>query len=274
MFEILRLNGANPTVGRPFRIEDLQDIWSALVGILSVDATTPKIVSGFDYSGALLDANTPIGDGVIAYDGTLYVYDSVANPLKIGDTLILARESTDDVRRLADGTIQEFSSRFVVVASGTGIELGAITTGKIDQWKTAYIAARAITGAQIGVRTIKRDNLVQPFAPTAFAGRTVSLPSNATLDDIVSWNGDKWAVNDVGIFGATTISLTSDNMDAMPDTLVFYVTPSDASHAITMVSKRGLNQSTTTSASRGLIVTLCKCGDEFVLSSAIPAYFP
>lgn len=269
MFEILTLNATNPTVGRPFRIEDLQNIWSALAGILSVDASAPKIVSGFSVEGALLDPNTPIGDGVIAYDGTLYVYDSVATPMRIGDTVILRREQTDDVRALADGTLQRFSFKYVVAPTGDGIRVGDLTFERINQWKTAYIAARSISGSQIGLRTVTRENLVQPFAPVLEGTGSTILPTNATLDNIVSWNGDGWVVNDVKINAGTTLSLTSDNYDLLPDTLTVRVNPSDVATNLTTTSSMGVTQTVAVSNTRGMIMTLHKSAGSFVLASTM-----
>lgn len=270
MFEILTLNATNPTVGRPFRIEDLQDLWSAIAGILSVDESTPKIVSGFSVAEAELDANAPIGDGVIAYDGALYVYDSVATPMRIGDVIILSRVQTDDVRALADGTLQAFSFKNVAAPTGDGVAVGRISFELINRWKTAYIAARSISGGQIGLRTVTRENLVQSLAPVLEGTGTTVLPTNATLDDIVSWDGNGWRINDIKINGATTLSLSSDNYDLLPDSLTIRVNPSDSATTLTTVSSMGVTQSVAVSSTRGMIMTLHKSAGSFVLASTMP----
>lgn len=271
MFEILTLNDANPTVGRPFRIEDLQNIWSALAGVLSIGATTPKIVSGFNYEDALLDPTRPVGDGVIAYDGTLYVYDSVLSPIKLGDNLVLTRDVvTNDVRQLADGTIQTFSRKNVAEATGRGVDFGTLTTQKINQWKTAYIAARSVSGTQIGLRTVTRENLAQPFASVVSSMQSKVLPANPSIDNFVSWDGSNWVIDYIKVDAGTTLSLTSDNYDLLPDTLTVRVAPPDTALTLTTLSTRGITQSIPLSAGRGVIMTLHKSEGGFVVSSTMP----
>lgn len=270
MFEILTLNATNPTVGRPFRIEDLQNIWSAVAGILSVDVSTPKIVSGFSVVEAVLDPNAPVGDGVIAYDGALYVYDSVATPMKIGDTVILSRVQTDDVRAMADGTLQTFSFKNVAAPTGDGVAIGVLSFDIINQWKSAYVAPRSISGNQIGLRTVTRENLVQSLAPVLVGTATTVLSTNATLDDFVSWNGSGWEINDIKINGATTLLLNSVNFDLLPDTLTVRVNPADTATSLTTVSSMGVTQSVAVSSTRGMIMTLHKSAGSFVLASTMP----
>ena len=270
MFDILTLNATNPTVGRPFRIEDLQNIWSAIAGILSADINTPKIVSGFSYGNALLVPDSPVDSGVIAYNGTLYVYDSEATPMRIGDTVILSTVQTDDVRAMADGTLQRFSSKNVVAPTGDGVTIGVLSFDTINQWKNAYIAPRSISGGQIGLRTITRENLVQSLAPVVTGTATTVLSTNATLDDFISWNGSGWEINDIKINGATTLLLNSVDFDLLPDTLTVRVNPADTATNLTTVSSMGVTQSTGVSSTRGMIMTLHKSAGSFVLASTMP----
>ena len=271
MPKFLRLNDANPSALRPLRVEDLQDIWDAVANTLSQSVNTPVIVSGFSYLDALLDPNAPLTSGVVAYNGKLYAYNADETPLRLGARAYLHDNvPTDDQRQLSDGTIQTFSFKSVVNADpANGIGMGELTANAINLMRSAYIAPRAVTGANIALQTVARKNLVRNFAPVVSAGSSVRLPQNAYLDDIIRFVDDHWEVNAIGFDNVTILSLYSNNddLDQFPDTFSVYVNADTTSKTLNIRANVGIpvTQSVSALANRGTILTFGRVSGGYAL---------
>lgn len=277
MPKFLRLNDANPSALRPLRVEDLQDIWNAVADMLSQSVNTPVIVSGFSYAAALLVPDAPLTSGVIAYKGKLYAYNADETPLRLGASAYLHDNvPTDDQRQLSDGTIQVFSFKSVVNSTAlNGVPLGALTVDKINSMRSAYIAPRSVTGANIALQTVSRANLVRNFAPVVAAYTSVRLPQNAYLDDFIRFVDDHWEVNAIGFDNGATLSLYSndDDLDQFPDTFSVYVYPSSTTTAtLNVLSNTGgfsVTQQISASPNHGTVVTFGRvAGGYAVISTA------
>lgn len=271
MPKFLRLNDANPSALRPLRVEDLQDIWDAVANTLSQSVNTPVIVSGFSYVDALLDPNAPLTSGVVAYNGKLYAYNADETPLRLGARAYLHDNvPTDDQRQLSDGTIQTFSFKSVVNADpANGIGMGELTANAINLMRSAYIAPRAVTGANIALQTVARKNLVRNFAPVVSAGSSVRLPQNAYLDDFIRFVDDHWEVNAIGFDNGTILSLYSNNddLDQFPDTFSVYVNADTTSKTLNIRANVGIpvTQIVSALANKGTILTFGRVSGGYAL---------
>lgn len=276
MPKFLRLNDANPSALRPLRVDDLQDIWDAVAGMLSQSVNTPVIVSGFNYADALLDPNTPLTSGVIAYRGKLYAYNADETPLRLGARAYLHENvPTDDQRQLSDDTIQVFSFKNVVNPDPViGVYVGALTVDKINSMRSAYLAPRSVTGANIALQTVSRANLIRNFAPVVSAETSVRLPHNANLDDFIRFVDDHWEVNLITFDSGTTLSLNSDDdLDQFPDTFSVYVNTDTVARTLNIQSDVGfaLTQTVTAPANRGTILTFGRMANGYALISLFAA---
>lgn len=275
MLKFLKLNDANPSALRPLRVEDLQDIWDAVANMLSQTVNTPKIISGFSYANALLDPNAPLTSGVVAYKGKLYAYNADETPLTLGTRAFLHDNvPTDDHRQLSDDTIQVFSFKSVVNSDpSNGVPMGALTANAINLMKSAYVAPRILTGANIALQTIFRDNLVRNFAPVVSAASSVRLPQNASFDNFIRFVNDHWEVNAISFDNGTILSLDSnDDLDQFPDTFSVYVHAEGPLKTLTIRSNVSffINQTVTVPANSGVILTFGRLLNGYALISLFP----
>lgn len=277
MPKFLRLNNANPSALRPLRVEDLQDIWDAVAGMLSQSVDTPVIVSGFSYVDALLDPNAPLTSGVVAYNGKLYAYNADETPLRLGARAYLHDNvPTDDQRQLSDDTIQVFSFKNVVNPSPVGgVAMGALTVNFIDSKKSAYLAPRSVLGANVALRTITRENLVRNFAPVVSTNTSVFLPQNANLDNLIRFVDDHWEVNAIDFASGTILSLISDDDDLgqFPDTFSVYVAAGATSKTLNIRASIGFSvtQTATVAVKKGAVLTFGRVAGGYALISTFSA---
>lgn len=277
MPKFLRLNNANPSALRPLRVEDLQDIWDAVAGMLSQSVNTPVIVSGFSYIDALADPNVPLTSGVVAYKGKLYEYNADETPLRLGARAYLhADVPTDDQRQLSDDTIQVFSFKNVVNPDPVGgVSMGALTVKLIDSKRSAYLAPRSVLGDNVALHTIMRENLVRNFAPVVSADTSVLLPQNANLDNLIRFVDDHWEVNSIGFDNGTILSLTSDvdDLGQFPDTFSVYAYANNVARTLNIQANVGFlaNQTVTVSTSRGMVLTFGRMAGGYALISTFAA---
>lgn len=143
----------NPTVKRPFRIEDLEFIWQALNDTLGSDDRI-RVISGFDFEDG--DPDNPFTKGVLAYNGQLYYYSGEAPDAFDQHSNFYVRTEVDDTRTFADGTTQAFSYRNIVTGNasggtlvGIGNILRAAKQGFINMITSDKIASNAITTTHI-----------------------------------------------------------------------------------------------------------------------------
>lgn len=277
MPKFLRLNDANPSALRPLRVEDLQDIWDAVAGMLSQSVDTPVIVSGFSYLDALLNPNSPLTSGVIAYNGKLYSYDANDTPLTLGARAYLHENvATDDQRQLSDGTIQTFSFMNVVnTTAQNGVLIGELTADRINAMRSAYVAPRSILGANIALGTVARENLTRSFAPVVSAGASVRLPQNAYLDNFIRFVNDHWEVNAIDFDNGAILSLYSndDDLAQFPDTFSVYVNADANSRVLNVRANVGIpvTQTVTALVGKGTILTFGRVSGGYALISSSSA---
>ena len=275
MPKFLRLNDANPSALRPLRVEDLQDIWDAISGMLSQSVDSPIIVSGFSYLDALTNPNTPLTSGVIAYNGKLYSYDANTHPLRLGARAYLHDNvSTGDQRQLSNGTIQTFSfMNEVNLTSRNGVSVGELTVDRINAMRSSYIAPRSILGANIALGTVARENLTRNFAPVISAGTSVQLPMNASLDNFIRFVDDHWEVNAIAFDNGAVLSLYSydDDLDQFPDTFSVYVAVAPAPRTLNVLTNVGLKIRQTVSivADMGAVLTFGRVSGGYAIISSI-----
>lgn len=273
MLKFLRLNDANPTALRPLRVEDLQDIWSAIADMLSQDVNTPIIVSGFNYSNALLDPTVPVGSGVIAYMGKLYAYNADETPLRLDAIAYLHDDvPTDDQRQLSDGTIQTFSFKNVINGDpSSGVVAVRLSAQGINLMRSAYIAPRAIRGAEIALQQVLRENLVRNFAPVVSAQRSTNLPQDASFDNFIRFVDGHWEVSTIFFDSGTTLSLDSDRDDLayFPDTFSVYVSAAPTTRRLDIRANIGfpITQAITVPSSTDWIITFGRVQDGYAVIS-------
>lgn len=177
----LQLNGAQPSQKRPFRIMDLQDIWSAIGQIFAQkNDSEARIVSGFDRNDSLTEPGYSTA-GVIAYKGDLYTYDPdnygtlrLPGPLPSdpgAPDLYLAKFSTGDMRQLENGDIVTFSYLFVCGADRsrfTGAEELITLSNFVDKVESlkSYIGNGTVTTGKIGAQAVTTNKVADQAVTT------------------------------------------------------------------------------------------------------------
>lgn len=185
---IRTLNPVVPNVKRPFRIEDLQEIWDGLNNAVASDSInevgrpTLIVVSGFvpDLQSGVLYA------GVLAYGGKLYHYDPEYSALCFGDTFYLETQS-GDTRIFEDGLSRPFylDNRVVAepdVTSPDAINLGVITAERLRNASATRIGDNTIVSSMLADNSVAERNLQdesvtnRAVADNAISGRNLAIP--------------------------------------------------------------------------------------------------
>lgn len=170
------MNNADPSVRRPLRVSDLQDLWDGLGTIFAgVPENTVKVVSGFK-----LGDNNTVLEGVLIYNHKLYYYEGGLATL--GNTIYLY-DVPSDPRMFADGQTRDFS--FLNVATVAGIhDDGLVAVQLTPQFIADRLIGDALTAGSV-TTTILRDGAVTSsklatgaVSRKMLATRT-SLPSSA-----------------------------------------------------------------------------------------------
>jgi hypothetical protein len=185
---IRTLNPAVPNVKRPFRIEDLQEIWDGLNNAVASDSIGPQgeprliFVSGFveDMQSGILSA------GVVAYGGKLYYYDPDYSSMVIGDTLCL--ETVEgETRIFEDGLSRPFylNNRAVEesdVTTSNFINCGEITEQFLRQASATRIGDFTIVNSMLANNSVAERNLRnesvtnRTVADNAIKSRNLDIP--------------------------------------------------------------------------------------------------
>lgn len=201
---IRTLNPVVPNVKRPFRIEDLQEIWDGLNNAVASDSINEQgqptliVVSGFasDLQSGVLYA------GVVAYGGKLYYYNPEYSALSFGDTFYLETIQSEDTRIFEDGLSRPFylDNRVVAesdVTSPDAINLGVITAERLRNASATRIGDNTIVSSMLADNSVAERNLQnesvtnRTVAENAINGRNLAIP----VKNLSSDGGSPYAVN-------------------------------------------------------------------------------
>lgn len=205
---IKTLNNAVPSIKRPVRVSDLQDIWDALASVfLPRNFGKTAIVAGMQVG----EDNKTLSAGIIYDHGELFAYDpSSDEPIEIGGYINFKKVDTD-TRTFSDGTARPFAQ--------LNRAYGSAASGAINLTAAAYYNYRAagalgfkLQGKSIDTGAITASNLannavtatklapasVQPqhygygtpcvIADSGEAPIEVASAQTLSLHDIVSYN--------------------------------------------------------------------------------------
>jgi len=179
---IKSINATSPSIKRPFRLSDLQDVWQGLNEALAADtATLPRIVSGFNYTNNPTDF---LSAGMIAFKGQLYVM--AANVAQLGQT-IYGEIDTSDTRTFANGGSFVFATRYLITTtpSPTATLIGPLTISNIIAWRRSAAPvgtpARSIAGYRYAIFDvhISTDSDGTTFQPAVLT--LVTNPFNVSI---------------------------------------------------------------------------------------------
>lgn len=176
--------------GIPVQVSDLQQLWEAFDAFAtSVDATTPRIISGFE------DTSTGgLTGGIIAFNNKAYYLPNGTITPNSGRHLYV--NSVENTQRVAENgqPFNFYSDRVVNVWSDgnqtdKGTYIGEATAANVKAWKGTYIPENgSVTNPVIA------DGAVTTSKIANAAVTTVKLfPSSVTTDKIASnaITGDK-----------------------------------------------------------------------------------
>lgn len=202
---IKRINDTLPGVERPFRLQDIQDVWTGLQQTLALGGDT-RIVCGFN-----INVNGTLSSGVLSYDNRLWVYDTDnTGVIRINDNLYISEISSEDMRVFKDGSTQIFSYNMVVTNS-TGIQIGQATQQNLNIWKTPFIGQNMITTALLA------NGCVTSLKLGASAVQTDHILTNAVTYDKLATDITKCVVT-----GSSDVILTNELTEyTISDFLVF-----------------------------------------------------
>lgn len=154
--------------GNPVRMQDLQNLWSAINSLLRSTKTPISIVAGF--ATANNDTGTNIGEGIICYQGQAYYLG--ADVAKIGQYLY-ANTIQDEQRVYEDGTTRYTYQDYVVnaaanaSASGIGTLIGQATAANLAAWKVGVLSDGSVTAAMLADGAVTTPKLANSAVTTA-----------------------------------------------------------------------------------------------------------
>lgn len=219
---IKTLNSTAPSVKRPVRVSDLQDIWDALASVFYPrSGARTAIVAGMSIG----DDGKTLGAGILFDKGELFAYDPASDdPITIGGYINLKRVDTDN-RTFSDGTARPFAY--------LNKAYGSATSGSINLTEATYYSLLAngalgfkLQGKSIDANAVASTNLangavvstkiatgaVQPqhlgygtpcvVADDGFTTIPVESSQTLSLSDIVSYNAS-------GVFSAKILDASS-----------------------------------------------------------------
>lgn len=289
MANILTLNSANSSKGRPLRLSDLQALWGA-IGSLFVagpQQSTPAILWGFHPQ-----ADNTFSAGALSYGGQLYYYPaSASDKISVGGSVYVDTVPSGDVRVIEGGTSQQFSSYNIVTGKESdtstflfdipiadAVEIfrcammmtqGGIPASMLKPRSItgARIANGAISGTQIANGAVSDAQLSQPHKRIGWAGLTLSLgTSTVPLSTIISAGGidNSVEVSSVRLASNASLGINLDgDFPSFPDIIPLSFHVSSGSATVTLnfsqpvASPTGMIVQTLT-ASRYIGVTLAK----------------
>ena len=226
---MLKINDEVAGVKRPFRLEDLQNVWDAL-GSVCERSGEAAVVKGFEKR-----SNNTWGSGVLYYQGALYFYDASEVPASVGGSLYLYRVN-DSQREFADGTVRPFYTNYVIrgaASLGADYTTLSATEENVAQWKANFIAdgsittdklvdnaitARKIADNAIGTPEKLGNAVVTPIKVAQSVVPCVTSKSSSVYTDVVitpSSNG----VNLIrqSVFDNALLSLSETEMSSRPN---------------------------------------------------------
>lgn len=289
MANILTLNSANPSKGRPLRLSDLQALWDA-IGSLFVagpQQSTPVILWGFHPQ-----SDNTFSAGALSYGGQLYYYPaSTSDKISVGGSVYVDTVPSGDVRVIEGGTSQQFSSYNIVTGKESdtstflfdipiadAVELfrcammmtqGGIPASMLKPMSIigAQIANGAITGTQIANGAVSDAQLSQPHKRIGWERLTLSLgTSTIPLSTLVSSGGidNSVEINSVSLASNVSLGINLDgDFPSFPDIIPLSFHVSSGSATVTLnfsqpvASPTGMTVQTLT-ASLYIGVTLAK----------------
>lgn len=155
MKSVKTINSVVPSVKRPLRFEDLQNVWDGLAVSLSGD--TPlgvRIISGF-----WPNPDGSLSAGCISFNGELWYHpDTVGRRITPTDTVYFGKVPSGDLRTFDDSTTRDMSFDNLLFTDPNlgGINLGQpFSPGNVAAWRVAWIndksiAARMIADGAVG----------------------------------------------------------------------------------------------------------------------------
>lgn len=162
--------------GNPVKMQDLQNLWSAINSLLRSTKTPISIVAGF--ATANNDTGTNIGEGIICYQGQAYYL--AADVAKIGQYLY-ANTIQDEQRVYEDGATRYTYQDYVVnaaanaSASGIGTLIGQATAANLAAWKVGVLSDGSVTAAMLADGAVTTPKLANSAVTTAkIANKTIT----------------------------------------------------------------------------------------------------
>lgn len=168
-----QINSANPGTRRPFRIQDLQDLWDGLNVLHCEDFAGTRILFGFNVKG---DNN--LSAGVAVKDGKMYYHPDVTGyRIAVGSDVFGSLIDGVDERVFSDSTTQDFSFNAVASTVSSSVSLGTFTAN--------FIAQRKLPAQYREVSGIVRVNIIAPVPPNPTPAFTATFtPDNAADSDV------------------------------------------------------------------------------------------
>lgn len=154
--------------GNPVKMQDLQNLWSAINSLLRSTKTPISIVAGF--ATANNDTGTNIGEGIICYQGQAYYL--AADVAKIGQYLY-ANTIQDEQRVYEDGETRYTYQDYVVnaaanaSASGIGTLIGQATAANLAAWKVGVLSDGSVTAAMLADGAVTTPKLANSAVTAA-----------------------------------------------------------------------------------------------------------
>lgn len=171
------LNSADPSVRRPLRVSDLQDLWDGLGTIFAgVPENTVKVVSGFE-----LDGDNTVLEGVLIYNHKLYYYEG--GLAVIGDTIYLYDEPSD-LRTFADGQTRNFSFINVATVAGIyddGLVAVQLTSEFISDKLVGAIADGSVTSSKLADNAVTVRALLAGSSAKYYMGKITPVQGQAIV---------------------------------------------------------------------------------------------
>lgn len=237
--------------------------------MLSLGETSPKILCGFELPSTL-NPNEPIGSGVVAFDGQLYLYDASTSPLVIGDEAIFHRGLySGDYRTLSDQTVIPFSFENDITGVPSSAEFDVLrwplTRENIEEAKTPFIGTRVVT----------RRNLVKSLAEVIPSQSQSGALFTDTLDDVITWASVNWVVQSIVSSDTNTnirMSLTHNDAANLPNQFFTTFRAPTRTSTLTLVGTvfgASYSKTVTISTNQTAVLSFGRMGNSVVLTGVM-----
>ena len=182
----LQINSTNPSVKRPFRLSDIQDIWNGITSLFKpIKGELFRIISGFNLEGSTYSA------GAVYYDGNIYEYDC-SKPITSSTSVTYFAKIAVDARQFEGGTSHPFAYKYVCGGSSFASESGYVSQASSTDFRTnipkykSYLGTGSVTTEKLADQSVTEEKIGFFYTPAIPYNRSDNVKVTASSTNFIS----------------------------------------------------------------------------------------